>query len=126
MTSIAWVSKVFASSTKLLSISAMRQELVLLITAFFDARSAIIPNPPRPHIPQESQDEESQDYYGAMEQINYDDPELAIALAGHQEGLGDVQELESKMCTVRIRNTVLADEANRKKLDPQERCLASR
>lgn len=104
----------------------MRQELVLLVSAFFDARSATIPNPPRPRIPQESQDEESQDYYGAMEQINYDDPELAIALGGHQEGLGDVQELESKMCIVRVYDTILAEETNRTKLDPEERRLAGR
>ncbi|KAI0826219.1 hypothetical protein BC629DRAFT_1587056 [Irpex lacteus] len=71
-----------------------------LVSAFFDARSAIIPNPPRPRIPQESQDEESQDYYGAMEQINYDDPELAIALGDHREGSDDVQELESKICII--------------------------
>lgn len=96
----------------------MRQELVLLITAFFDARSAIIPNPSRPRIPQESQEEESQDYYGAMEQINYDDPELAIALGDHQEGLDDVQELESKMCTVRGRKSILVEEANQKNPDP--------
>ena len=59
--SLAWVSKVFASSTKLVSISAMRQELVLLVLAFFDARSALIPDPPRPRILQEGADEGGSD-----------------------------------------------------------------
>ncbi|KAI0088182.1 Mus7/MMS22 family-domain-containing protein [Irpex rosettiformis] len=96
----AWVVKVFASSTKLLALPATRRELVLLTLAFLDARSAIIPNPPRPRVIQQSTEEESQELYAEMDSFNYDDPELTAALGEHERESTDTTRLEADTCTV--------------------------
>lgn len=95
------MTKVFASSTKLVTLRATRQELILLVSAFLDARSTFVPDPPRPRVVQQSADEESQELYAEMDSFNFDDPELAAALGEHDNESADIPHLESDTCAVR-------------------------
>ncbi|KAI0701955.1 Mus7/MMS22 family-domain-containing protein [Cytidiella melzeri] len=105
-----------ASATKLLTISATRQELIRLVWAFLDKRSAVILQPQRTQIRQQIVEDESQESYGDMDQFDYDDPELASALGEHTGNPGGLKASESDACSVfksniwaAVNNCVYAD-----------------
>ncbi|KAI0916960.1 hypothetical protein AcW2_007217 [Taiwanofungus camphoratus] len=91
-----WVTRLFSTSTNLTSVVTTRLEIRRLVQAFLDARSTVVPKPPRPRhsaVTEDSQD--SQEDYGPFDPINLDDPELLAALGEPVESL-QVQENKHK------------------------------
>ncbi|TFK89693.1 hypothetical protein K466DRAFT_15695 [Polyporus arcularius HHB13444] len=76
----AWVHRVFSTATDLSTIPSTGEEIRRLVVAFLEVRGRVMPKPRRPHhivITEDSQ--ESQDY-GGYEPLDFDDPELQLAL----------------------------------------------
>ncbi len=77
---IAWVHRVFSTATDLSTIPSTGEEIRRLVVAFLEVRGRVMPKPRRPHhivLTEDSQ--ESQDY-GGYEPLDFDDPELQLAL----------------------------------------------
>ena len=76
---IAWVLRVFSTTTNLSTIPSTGEEIRRLVQAFLDARGRVIPKRRRQQRAAAEDSQESQDYFGE-DILDYNDPDLQIAL----------------------------------------------
>lgn len=84
---LAWVTRIFSTSSPLLHVGGTGEEIRKLVQAFLDARQAALPRTRQlsTTIPRNNEDsQESQEDYGAFD-LDLDDPELQAALGNEQE-----------------------------------------
>ena len=84
---LAWVTRIFSTSSNLLHVGGTGEEIRKLVQAFLDARQAALPRTrqlPNTISRDDEDNQESQEDYGAFD-LDLDDPELQAALGSEQE-----------------------------------------
>ena len=95
------MTRVFSTLTSLSTIPTTRHEIQRLVLAFLEARAKIIPKPLRPQPSHGAAEEESQEYFTGLDQIDFSDPALAAALEEpSQTAKLDLYEQETCKVTV--------------------------
>ena len=97
---LAWVTRIFSTSSNLLHVGGTGEEIRKLVQAFLDAREAALP-PTRQLlnvIPRNNEDgQESQEDYGAFD-LDLDDPELQAALGNENQHSQVIKIKEEAVC----------------------------
>lgn len=90
---IAWVARVFSTSTTLSSIMSTGDQIRRFVQAFLDARALVIPRPRRPQPRVVAEDSQESQYDYDQFDLDLDDPELLAALG---EDVGTSEHAQNK------------------------------
>lgn len=91
--SVAWVTRVFSTSTALSSILSTGDQIRRFVQAFLDARAQVIPKPRRPQPRVIAEDSQESQYDYDQFDLDLDDPELLAALG---EDVGQSEHSQNK------------------------------